>query len=558
MERDRTNVSAFIGLACAAAVCGGVLGSASEAEGQVLRQRLIGTPLDERFNGATAIAPSGFIAVGAIVSAAQDTNMLVTRLDAQGNVMWAQTMGTPVYDEAFSVVATQDGNFVIAGLSASLPTSSIVVLKMTPAGGLLWAQRFFGNGLADIVAQFHPVVIESPQANLFVIGHHLPNPTVLNQFGRLFAVRPNGTVVFDTIFLPPGANAMISPSDLRIVSSVAGTPEIAAICGTRRQTSPNGTLRSGIVTLHQFGAGFFATNQYAKIALPNGGIEDSSFRSIAGRPQDSQVFINGSAGTGTPLPRALLLSVLTGAAVPPIWALQFNQVDAAQAGMRMSSPQTLVWTGTHQTTAGVRTAQMQSTQVNLVQNWHYLYPWTGGTNGNALVIDAVSGMNHVFGESANPNFGYGGADGLFVRADANGTLGAPNGQCPQRPLPAGEPQSMTVAAIQLTATQVEPPQPWQFTRMAIQLRDERVCLSQIPLPCCIADVASDALDVVYNPNGVIGAEDLDAFIAGFIANNVLIADVASDSLDTTCNPNGAVGAEDLDAFIASFISGVCP
>jgi len=73
--------------------------------------------------------------------------------------------------------------------------------------------------------------------------------------------------------------------------------------------------------------------------------------------------------------------------------------------------------------------------------------------------------------------------------------------------------------------------------------------------CALADVASDSLDTTRNPNGSIGAEDLDAFIAGFIAEDAAISDVASDSLDTTYNPNGTVGAEDLDAFIASFIAG---
>jgi len=72
---------------------------------------------------------------------------------------------------------------------------------------------------------------------------------------------------------------------------------------------------------------------------------------------------------------------------------------------------------------------------------------------------------------------------------------------------------------------------------------------------CLADVASDSLDTARNPNNAVGSEDLDAFIAGFIADNTAIADVASDSLDTTYNPNGSVGSEDLDAFIASFIAG---
>jgi len=70
----------------------------------------------------------------------------------------------------------------------------------------------------------------------------------------------------------------------------------------------------------------------------------------------------------------------------------------------------------------------------------------------------------------------------------------------------------------------------------------------------MADVASDGLDTTYTPNGSVGSEDLDAFIAGFIAENAAIADVASDGLDTVRNPNGSVGAEDLDAFIAAFIA----
>jgi len=74
-------------------------------------------------------------------------------------------------------------------------------------------------------------------------------------------------------------------------------------------------------------------------------------------------------------------------------------------------------------------------------------------------------------------------------------------------------------------------------------------------PACLADVASDSLDTARNPNSSVGSEDLDAFIAGFIANNAAIADVASDSLDTTYNPNNSVGSEDLDAFIAAFIAG---
>ena len=72
---------------------------------------------------------------------------------------------------------------------------------------------------------------------------------------------------------------------------------------------------------------------------------------------------------------------------------------------------------------------------------------------------------------------------------------------------------------------------------------------------CPADLASDSLDAWANPNGAVGAKDLDAFIAGFITGNAAIADIASDPLDTGFNPDGSVGPEDLDVFIAGFSAG---
>jgi len=43
-----------------------------------------------------------------------------------------------------------------------------------------------------------------------------------------------------------------------------------------------------------------------------------------------------------------------------------------------------------------------------------------------------------------------------------------------------------------------------------------LAVANIPIPSCLADVASDSLDTTYNPNGSVGPEDLDAFIAAFI------------------------------------------
>jgi len=77
-----------------------------------------------------------------------------------------------------------------------------------------------------------------------------------------------------------------------------------------------------------------------------------------------------------------------------------------------------------------------------------------------------------------------------------------------------------------------------------------LCLSINP-----ADVSSDSLGEPL-PNGSTGPEDLDSFIAWFIAGD-LNADIASDSIGPGGQPNGSVGPEDLDLFISNFIAPPC-
>ena len=73
--------------------------------------------------------------------------------------------------------------------------------------------------------------------------------------------------------------------------------------------------------------------------------------------------------------------------------------------------------------------------------------------------------------------------------------------------------------------------------------------------CSLADVASDSSDMTYTPNNAVGAEDLEAFVNAYIADNAALADVASDASDAVRTPNKTVGPEDLEAFVNAFIMG---
>ena len=62
----------------------------------------------------------------------------VVRLDRRGNKVWEKTFGGPHDDSALSVLATQDGGYVIAGSTKSkgAGSSDAWVLKLDPEGRL--------------------------------------------------------------------------------------------------------------------------------------------------------------------------------------------------------------------------------------------------------------------------------------------------------------------------------------------------------------------------------------------------------------------------------------
>jgi len=70
-------------------------------------------------------------------------------------------------------------------------------------------------------------------------------------------------------------------------------------------------------------------------------------------------------------------------------------------------------------------------------------------------------------------------------------------------------------------------------------------------PAALSDNASSFVCIVSNTCGATSSNSAGLAVATIFC----LADVASDGLDTIYNPNGSVGPEDLDAFIAAFIAG---
>jgi len=115
---------------------------------QITFQRLIGGPQHERsqtlfstFDGAYVVnAATGSFGAG-------DIDMMLIKLDATGNILWSNSYGTTVYDNAEFSIETTDHNLVSAGrsnINGGSPTSAII-FKTDSAGNFQWSKNYGGT-----------------------------------------------------------------------------------------------------------------------------------------------------------------------------------------------------------------------------------------------------------------------------------------------------------------------------------------------------------------------------------------------------------------------------
>ena len=123
----------------------------------------------EKFSGIEKTS-DGYIAVGATNSfGASQKDVLVIKTDINGDTIWTRTFGGFYNEEAFNVINTTDGNYVVVGYTTSYSnysndSANFFVLKIAPNGNLIWS-RSFGGPSMDIAKN----VIETSNHNYLVI-----------------------------------------------------------------------------------------------------------------------------------------------------------------------------------------------------------------------------------------------------------------------------------------------------------------------------------------------------------------------------------------------------
>lgn len=126
-------------------------------QNEVVWTKTIGGTLDEKTNSVVATNDGGVLVLGYTNSNDGDISktydlidVLVSKFDANGSLVWSKTYGGSKDDFGYSIIPTTDGNFVIAGYSGSsdgeVPINigfhDFYISKINQQGTLLWTKTY--------------------------------------------------------------------------------------------------------------------------------------------------------------------------------------------------------------------------------------------------------------------------------------------------------------------------------------------------------------------------------------------------------------------------------
>lgn len=120
----------------------------------------------ERGNDFIVTRDGGFVIAGLIyVNVPGLPDMYMLRADSAGNFLWSRAIGGTYYDEAYRLQETPDSGFVVVGRTGSFPPNdpNILLIKTDANGNLLWAETIGGSmddaGTGIIVTEDGELVI---------------------------------------------------------------------------------------------------------------------------------------------------------------------------------------------------------------------------------------------------------------------------------------------------------------------------------------------------------------------------------------------------------------
>ena len=112
--------------------------------GEILWQRTMGGPGNDRARSALALPGGGFVVGGFAGVGDGDRDIWLARLTDDGVPLWQRQYGGPGNDGAFHLASAQDGTLLVTGYwqTGGDRGFDLWAARLDPAGELLWQRRF--------------------------------------------------------------------------------------------------------------------------------------------------------------------------------------------------------------------------------------------------------------------------------------------------------------------------------------------------------------------------------------------------------------------------------
>lgn len=520
-------------IGCSAA---GLLAVAGAAQAQVF-QRVVGFQSDEAGYHVENTNDGGFISTGYRRQTTTTlADVMVVKHDPLGHIQWKMGFGTPNTSETgYSVRELANGYIVACETGVTTNQFGIGLIRLDPAGNVMWARVYPGTPNTDQIATPLPgvAVRELDNGGFVVVGHRIP-ATGGPQRGVVILTDPNGNPVWireyaDTLQNPitfTDVRPSISTTGLRCfdISGIYSAP------GNPRDRDVL-VLRVDAATGAVVWANRFATISAATVQETGDGLET---KTAAG----SEIVVVGRNDFGAPGTEGMQLFRL-GPAGNLLTNRRERGIETAYAAVRYDRAGDILWAGRRTTTTQSTDAVLQNFSAGAGPLWTMAYTWNNNTTADGVCLsNLASGPDRIaMVGSVGFNSVYGQNDEYLVATDANGRTGS---NCPEVPFqpPVDVPQirqtpvTMVVAALQESTF-------WSG-RIDIPLMDPAEC---VPPPTCDAD---------FNCDGNVDQGDVDCLI------NLVAGNPACACLPGDFNNDGNIDQGDVDALITVVAGGPCP
>jgi len=173
----------------------------TDALGNLLWCKTIGSATGDYARAMQPMSDGGYLIVGYTDGYGAGLNdVFAVKLDAAGNYQWAKTYGGTNNDYGFTVVATADGGFAIAGYTTSYGTAGAdsYLIRADSVGNLLWTATYGGSS-SDYVYN----LIQTADGGFALLGNTGSYGLGLSD---VFLVKTTNTGVLDWARLYGGTN----------------------------------------------------------------------------------------------------------------------------------------------------------------------------------------------------------------------------------------------------------------------------------------------------------------------------------------------------------------